>query len=92
MVYSPTGSSDLVLVLGCLTFNFLYSGASTFYFSYLSKTDTKISPPANPLERVKINKPPGGFLLEDLRVNFLSSTRKNTFVHLESVTDLALLI
>ena len=26
MVYLPTGSSDLILILGCMTFNFLFYG------------------------------------------------------------------
>ena len=31
MVYLPTGSSDLILILGCMTSNFLYLNFSTLY-------------------------------------------------------------
>ena len=55
MVYSPTGSSDLLLILGCTTSNFLYLSFSTFYSSALWRTDTtvfaklnKLPPPAVP--------------------------------------------
>ena len=40
MVYSPTGSSDLFLILGCMTSNFLYVSFSTLYSSTLWRTDT----------------------------------------------------
>ena len=49
MVYSPTGSSDLFLNLGCMTLNFLYLSLSTFYSSSLWETDTTVFP--------KLNKP-----------------------------------
>ena len=40
MVYSPTGSLDLFLILGCMTSNFLYLSFSTLYSSSLWRTDT----------------------------------------------------
>ena len=49
MVYSPTGSSDLFLILGCMTSNFLYLSFSTFYSSALWRTDTTVF--------AKLNKP-----------------------------------
>ena len=39
-VYSPTGSSDLFMILGCMTSNFLYLSFSTLYSSSLWRTDT----------------------------------------------------
>ena len=69
MVYLPTGSSDLLLILGCMTSNVLYLSFSALYSSSLWRTDTIVSfkldkppspllylpPPSNGLE---INKPP----------------------------------
>ena len=49
MVYSPTGSSDLFLNLGCMTLNFLHLSLSTFYSSSLWRTDTIVF--------AKLNKP-----------------------------------
>ena len=40
MVYLPTGSSDLILIVGCVTSNFLYLSFSTLYSSSLWGTDT----------------------------------------------------
>ena len=40
MAYSPTGSSDLFLILGCTTSNFLYLSFSTLNSSSLWRTDT----------------------------------------------------
>ena len=41
MVFSPTGSSDLLVILGCnLTSNFLYLSFSTSYSSSFGRTDT----------------------------------------------------
>ena len=40
--YLPTGSSDLILILGCMTSNFLYSSFSTLYSSSLRRTDTTV--------------------------------------------------
>ena len=71
MVYLPTGSSDLFLVLGCMTFKFLYSNASTFYDSYLRKTDTKISPSPNSLKWFKINKPLTSFQVRGKTLLFI---------------------
>ena len=49
MVYSPIGSSDLFLNLGCMTLNFLHLSLSTFYSSSLWRTDTIVF--------AKLNKP-----------------------------------
>ena len=56
MVYSPTGSSDLFLILGCMTSDFLFLSFSTLYFSSLWTTNTIIFAKLNksPLS----NKPP----------------------------------
>ena len=40
MVCSPTGGSDLFLILGCMTSNFLYLSFSTLYSSSLWRNDT----------------------------------------------------
>ena len=40
MVYSPTVSSDLLMILGCTTSNFFYLRFSTLYFSSFGRTDT----------------------------------------------------
>ena len=40
MVYSPTVSSDLLMILGCMTSNFFYLRFSTLYFSSFGRTDT----------------------------------------------------
>ena len=61
MVYSPTGSFDLLLTLGCMTSNFLYLSFFTLYYSALWTTDTivfteiikppvSIMPPSNVFE------------------------------------------
>ena len=43
MVFSPTGSSDFLVILGCnLTSNFLYLSFSTSYSSSFGRTDTII--------------------------------------------------
>ena len=42
MVYSPTGRSDLILILGCMTSNFLYLSLSTLYSSSLWRTNTVV--------------------------------------------------
>ena len=66
MVCSPTGGSDLFLILGCMTSNFLYLSFSTLYSSSLWRNDTivwakfnmhpsQISPPS--LQRT-IKPPP----------------------------------
>ena len=52
MVYSPVGSSDLFLILGCMTSNFLYLNFSTFHASFLWRADSTIF--------AKLNKFPGG--------------------------------
>ena len=39
MVHSPAGSSDLFLILGCMTSNFLYLSFSTLLSSSLWRTD-----------------------------------------------------
>ena len=49
MVYLPTGSSELILILGCMTQNFLYLSFSALYSSSLWRTDTIIVS--------KLNKP-----------------------------------
>ena len=55
MVFSPTGSSDLLVILGCnFTSNFLYLSFSTSYSSSFGRTDTIIfaklntTPPLTP--------------------------------------------
>ena len=50
MVYSPTGSSYLFFILGCMTSNFLYLYFSTLYSTFLWRTDT--------ITFAKSNKPP----------------------------------
>ena len=50
MVYLLTGSSDLILIRGCMTFTFLYLSFSTLYSSSLRRTDTIVVS--------KLNKPP----------------------------------
>ena len=40
MVYLPTGSSDLIPILGCTTSNFLYLSFTTLYSSSFWRTDT----------------------------------------------------
>ena len=72
MDYSPTRSSDLFLILGCKTSDFLYLGFSTLYFSSLWTTDTIIfaklntSPLSNkpPVSTVKKITPPWGLYKE----------------------------
>ena len=59
MVYSPTGSSDLFLNLGCMTLNFLYLSLSTFYSSSLWETDTTVFPKLN-TPHVSIKPPVSG--------------------------------
>ena len=54
MVYSPTGSSDLFLILSCMTSEILYLSFSTLYSSSLWRTDTIV--------RAKFNKPPPSLL------------------------------
>ena len=56
MVYSPTESSDLFLILGCMTSDFLSLSFSTLFFSSLWTTNTIIFAKLNksPLS----NKPP----------------------------------
>ena len=49
-VYSPAESSDLFLILGCMTSNFLYLSFSTLCSSSLWRTDTIVF--------VQLNKPP----------------------------------
>ena len=74
MVYLPTGSSDQILILSCMTQNFLYLSFSTLYSSSLWRTDTLIisklnkpslsnKPPSLlslPSNMPEINKPTGG--------------------------------
>ena len=69
MVYLPTGSSDLFLILGCKTSNFLYLSLSTLNSSSLWRTDTivfakLVKPPVSikpPLKCVwNKQAPPGG--------------------------------
>ena len=68
MVYSPTGSLDLFLTLGCMISNFLYLSFSTLYITVLGGEQIpsfcKINPPVSikppPLNVFEINKPPGG--------------------------------
>ena len=69
MVYSRVGSSDLFLILGCMTSNFLYLSFSTLHSSFLWRADTTIfiklnNPPLSnstppPPNRFEIYKPPG---------------------------------
>ena len=52
MVYLPTGSSDLILILGCRTSNSLYLSLTTLYSSCFWRTDTivvsKLNTPPRP--------------------------------------------
>ena len=50
MVYLPLGSSDLFLILGCMTYTFLYFSFSTLHSSLLWRADTTTI--------AKLNKPP----------------------------------
>ena len=50
MVCLPTGSSDLILILGCTTSNFLYLSFTTMYSSSFWRTDTIVVS--------KLNMPP----------------------------------
>ena len=50
MAYSSTGSSELFLILGCMTSNVLYLSFSTLHFGSFWKIDT--------IAFAKLNKPP----------------------------------
>ena len=76
----PAGSSDLFLIFGCMTSNFLYLSFSSLYSCSLWRTYTivfvKLSPsallsppppPPTPLNVFEINKPPRGLTIEYLR-------------------------
>ena len=76
MVFSPTGSLDVFLILGCMTSNLLYLSFSSFYSSSLWRTDTIVFAKLNklPLSRkhppnvFEMNNPGGGGrLIKDLR-------------------------
>ena len=67
MVYLPTGSSDLILIVGYMTSNFLYLSFSTLYSSSLWRTDTRNFAELNKPPPTLSNKPPGGGVIEDLR-------------------------
>ena len=59
MVYSPTGSSYLFFILGCMTSNFLHISFSTLYSSSLQRTDTIVFAKSNKhLPRAEIGPPP----------------------------------
>ena len=64
MVYLPTGSSELILILGYMTQNFLHLSFSTLYSSSLWRTDTIIVS--------KLNKP----LLSNKPLSLLSPPLK----------------
>ena len=76
MVSSPVGSSDLSLIVGCMTSNFLYLSFSTLCSSFLWRTDTIVhaklnnSPPplSNklPLNVFEIKKSAQEGLVEDI--------------------------
>ena len=82
MVYSPTGISDLFLIMGCMTSDFLYLSFSTLYskslwgintvvFAKLNKHPFSTKPPVSikpppPLKWVSNKQAPGG-LIDDLR-------------------------
>ena len=67
MVYLPLGSSDLFLILGCMTYTFLYFSFSTLHSSLLWRADTttiaKLNKPPpsliGPPNMFEIMKPPG---------------------------------
>ena len=42
MVYSPTGSLDLLLIRGCMTSNFSYLWFSTLYSSSFGRTEIMV--------------------------------------------------
>ena len=91
MVYIPTGNSDLILILGCMTYNVLYLSFAISYSSPLWRTDTivfsKLNKPPSQISPqpllspasngLEINKLPGG-LVEDLRYPLSTD---ETFVH-----------
>ena len=73
-VYLPVRSSDLFLILGCMTYTFLCFSSSTLHSSFLWRADTTTisanlnkpplsnSPPSllsPPPQMFEINKPPG---------------------------------
>ena len=58
MVNSPTGSSDLILILGCGPPTFLYRSFSTLFLRSLWRTDTIVFGK----NIFDINLPPGGLL------------------------------
>ena len=74
MVSSPVGSSDLSLILGCMTSNFLYLSFSTLCSSFLWRTDTIVHAKLNnsplskklPLNVFEIKKSAQEGLVEDL--------------------------
>ena len=80
MVYLSTGSSDLIVILGCMAPTFLYLSFSSLYcrslwttdtiiFSKLNKPRSQLSPPPPPTSNgFEINKPPNPRgVIEDLR-------------------------
>ena len=73
-VYLSTGSTDLILILGCMTSNFFYLSFTTLYSSSLWRTDTIVVSQLNtpPLS----NKPPRGLnrgltVYKETGLNFL---------------------
>ena len=73
MVYLPTRSSDLLLIVGCVTSSALYLSFSTLYFGSFWRIDTIFAelnkpPPSNGLQ---INKSGGGGLIRGLTVHFI---------------------
>ena len=86
MVYLPTGSSDLFLILSCMTSNFLCLSFSTLHSSSLWRTDTIVW--------AKLNKPSISIsllsnvfeIIEDLR--YYSSIYANlSFSNLSCLTS-----
>ena len=63
MVSSPVGSSDLSLILGCMTSNFLYLSFSTLRSSSLWRADTIVY--------AKLNNSPPPPLSNKLSLNVL---------------------
>ena len=80
MVYLHVGSSDLFLILVCMTSNFSYLSFSTLHSSSWLRTETNIFAKLNkPLKCVwKKNKPPLGDFKEDLQyLKYNKLTLKN---------------
>ena len=85
--YSPTGSSDLFLILVCMTSNFMLLRFSTLYSSPLWRTDTivfaklnKRPPPLSNSPSSLLSTPSNMFEINSLPGGKSKSEQNNTFV------------